>query len=78
MHRLRKRLRDHAEREGPLFRRFVPILRTDTPNRGDINDPSRVCAQSDKHVLYGQQEGRCNGCRVQLHQTAPTPTIKYD
>ena len=63
VHLLKKRLADHAEREGPLFPRFVPIVREDIPTREDINDPSRYGAPSDKHVLYGHQEGRCNGCR---------------
>ena len=46
------------------FRHFDPIVRTDIPKREDINDPSIIGAPSDKHVLYGQQEGRCNGCCV--------------
>ena len=64
VHLLSKRLKDHADREGALFRRFAPIVRTDLPRRTDINDPTLIGARSDKHVLYGQQEGRCNGCRV--------------
>ena len=64
VHLLRKRLEDHAKRDADLFRRFDPIVREDIPKREDINDPSTIGSPSDKHILYGQQEGRCNGCRV--------------
>ena len=35
--------------------------RTDIPRRTDIDAP--VPYRQNKHVLFGQQEGRCNGCR---------------
>ena len=35
--------------------------RTDVPRRTDLGQP--VPYRQRKHVLFGQQEGRCNGCR---------------
>ncbi len=35
--------------------------RTDTPRRTDIDAPKNY--RQNKHVLFGQQEGLCNGCR---------------
>ena len=40
------------------------IHRTDIPRRTDIDRP--VDYRQNKHVLYGQQEGKCNGCRLEL------------
>ena len=34
----------------------------DIPRRTDIDAPKNY--RQHKHVLYGQQEGRCNGCRM--------------
>ena len=36
------------------------IARTDIPRRTDIDAPKNY--RQNKHVLYGQQEGRCGGC----------------
>ncbi len=36
--------------------------RTDIPHRTDIDAPRNY--RQNKHVLYGQQEGRCGGCRT--------------
>jgi 5-methylcytosine-specific restriction endonuclease McrA len=47
-------------REVPLFTQDA-IDRTDVPRRSDLVDEIREY-QNDKHVLYGQQEGHCNGC----------------
>lgn len=63
VHLLQQRLAFHAK-QGQLFgASFDPIVRTDLPRRTDINDASTRRGPDDKHVLYGRQEGRCNGCR---------------
>ena len=36
--------------------------RTDIPRRTDIDVP--IPYRQNKHVLYGEQEGRCRGCRM--------------
>ncbi len=36
--------------------------RTDIPRRTDIDAPKNY--RQNKHILYGQQEGRCRGCRT--------------
>ena len=36
--------------------------RTDIPQRTDIDAPKNY--RKNKHVLIGQQEGHCNGCRM--------------
>ena len=36
--------------------------RTDIPRRTDIDTP--IPYRQNKHVLYGEQEGRCAGCRM--------------
>ncbi len=36
------------------------VNRTDIPRRDDIETPKNY--RQNKHVLFGQQEGRCNGC----------------
>ena len=38
--------------------------RTDIPQRTDIDAP--VPYRQNKHVLFGQQEGVCNGCRTEF------------
>jgi 5-methylcytosine-specific restriction endonuclease McrA len=38
--------------------------RTDIPRRTDIEAP--IPYRQNKHVLFGQQEGLCNGCRTEL------------
>ena len=42
-------------------RRLDITLRDDLPQRTDIEKPRNY--RQNKHVLYGEQEGRCNGCR---------------
>ena len=44
-----------------LFHNRLVTARTDIPRRTDIDAP--VPYRQNKHVLFGQQEGRCNGCR---------------
>ena len=53
-------VRHRLYREVPLFTQDA-IDRTDVPRRSDLVDEIREF-QNDKHVLYGQQEGHCNGC----------------
>ena len=36
--------------------------RTDIPRRTDIDAPKNY--RQNKHILYGEQEGRCGGCRT--------------
>ena len=48
-----------AQHQG-LINGFV-TARTDIPVRTDIVKP--VPYRQNKHLLFGQQEGRCNGCR---------------
>ncbi len=45
---------------GDLFHHGFVTTRTDIPRRTDIDAPRNY--RQNKHVLYGQQEGRCNGC----------------
>ncbi len=52
-----KRIRDD---QGPLFNEVVPL--TDLPRRTDLGELPHY--RTHKHRLYGQQEGKCNGCRV--------------
>ena len=52
-----KRLRDDR---GPLFDDV--IHRTDVPQRTDLGDLPNY--RTHKHMLYGRQEGVCNGCRM--------------
>ena len=47
---------------GSLFHAGYVTARTDIPRRTDIDAP--VPYRQNKHVLYGQQEGLCNGCEV--------------
>ena len=53
------RLRDFM---GDLFHHGYVTARTDIPRRTDIDAP--VHYRKNKHVLFGQQEGRCGGCRM--------------
>ena len=46
---------------GDLFHHGFVTTRTDIPRRTDIDAP--IHYRKNKHVLYGQQEGRCGGCR---------------
>ena len=47
---------------GSLFHHGYVTARTDIPRRTDIEAP--IPYRQNKHVLYGQQEGLCNGCEV--------------
>ena len=47
---------------GSLFHHGYVTARDDIPKRTDIDAP--VPYRQNKHVLFGQQEGLCNGCGV--------------
>ena len=49
---------------GELFHNRLVTARTDVPRRTDIDAP--IPYRQNKHVLFGQQEGRCNGCRSEF------------
>ena len=46
---------------GSLFRRAWVTVRTDIPQRTDIDAP--INYRKRRHELFGRQEGRCNGCQ---------------
>ena len=52
------------ETMGDLFHDRMVTERTDIPRRTDIDAP--IPYRQNKHVLFGQQEGRCNGCRTEF------------
>lgn len=52
-----ERLRELYDR--PFFK-YELSIRTDVPQRTDVDAPKNY--RENKHVLYGQQEGRCGGC----------------
>ena len=47
---------------GSLFHNRLVTARTDLPQRTDIEKPKPY--RENKHVLFGQQEGLCAGCRM--------------
>ena len=47
---------------GDLFHERLVTARTDIPRRTDIEAP--IPYRKQKHVLFGRQEGVCNGCRI--------------
>ena len=49
---------------GDLSHNRLVSARTDIPRCTDIDVP--VPYRENKHVLFGQQEGRCNGCRSEF------------
>ena len=53
------RLRDTM---GSLFHNRLVTNRTDIPRRTDIDAPKNY--RQNKHILYGQQEGKCGGCQM--------------
>ena len=46
---------------GSLFHHGYVTARTDIPRRTDIDSP--INYRQNKHTLFGQQEGLCNGCK---------------
>ena len=55
------RLRDTL---GELYHAGMVTARTDIPQRTDIESP--IPYRLNKHVLFGQQEGLCAGCRSEF------------
>ena len=53
-------MRQRIQTEGPLL--YDLVHRTDIPKRTDIGKIPHYRTQ--KHTLFGLQEGICNGCRV--------------
>ena len=49
---------------GDLFHSQLVTARTDIPRRADIDAP--IHYRKNKHILFGRQEGRCNGCRTEF------------
>ena len=49
---------------GDLFHERLVTARTDIPRRTDIEVP--IPYRKQKHVLFGRQEGRCGGCKVEF------------
>ena len=49
---------------GDLFHSRLVTARTDIPRRTDIETP--IPYRKQKHVLFGRQEGRCGGCKVEF------------
>ncbi len=47
---------------GSLFHHRYVTARTDIPRRTDIEAP--IPYRQNRHVLFGRQEGLCNGCRM--------------
>ena len=57
---------------GDLSHNRVVTAHTDIPKRTDIDAP--VPYRQNKHVLFGQQEDRCNRCRSEF----PLRTLEVD
>ena len=57
---------------GGLFHSRLVTARTDIPRRTDIEAP--IPYRKQKHVLFGRQEGKCNGCRILF----PFPNLTID
>ena len=49
---------------GSLFHHGYVMHRTDIPRRIDVDVP--VPYRQNKHILFGQQEGRCGGCKTEF------------
>ena len=47
---------------GSLFHNRLVTVRTDIPRRTDIDAP--IPYRKNAHILFGQQEGRCAGCKM--------------
>ena len=50
-----------ADSMGSLFHHGFVTTREDIPRRTDVDAPKNY--RKNAHVLYGEQEGRCGGCR---------------
>ena len=49
---------------GGLFHSRLVTARTDIPRRTDIEAP--IPYRKQKHVLFGRQEGKCAGCKIEF------------
>ena len=49
---------------GDLFHSRLVTARTDIPRRTDIDAP--IPYRKQKHVLFGRQEGKCAGCKIEF------------
>ena len=49
---------------GSLFHHGYVTHRTDIPRRIDVDVP--VPYRQNKHILFGQQDGRCGGCKTEF------------
>ena len=56
-----RRLRDTL---GELYHAGMVTARTDIPQRTDIEAP--INYRQNRHVLFGEQEGKCNGCKMEF------------
>ena len=56
-----RRLRDTL---GELYHAGMVTARTDIPQRTDIEAP--INYRQNRHVLFGEQEGKCNGCQMEF------------
>ena len=57
---------------GSLFHHGYVTARTDIPRRTDIAVP--IPYRKQKHVLFGEQEGKCAGCKILF----PFPNLTID
>ena len=57
---------------GDLFHERLVTARTDIPRRTDIAVP--IPYRKQKHVLFGEQEGKCAGCKILF----PFPNLTID
>ena len=57
---------------GGLFHSRLVTARTDIPRRTDIDAP--IPYRKQKHVLFGEQEGKCAGCKILF----PFPNLTID
>ncbi|MDE2815562.1 MAG: DNA methyltransferase, partial [Chloroflexota bacterium] len=53
-----------ADAMGGLFHDRLVTSRSDVPKRTDIDAP--IHYRQNKHVLFGKQEGQCNGCKMEF------------
>ena len=56
-----RRLRDTL---GGLYHAGMVTARSDIPQRTDIEAP--INYRQNRHVLIGEQEGKCNGCQMEF------------
>ena len=57
-------VRMRGRKETTLLHNFRAIHRTDIPRRTDLEEIPNY--RTHKHVLFGRQEGKCNGCQTEF------------